>query len=92
MVLFWNSLLLENNTLSSIMYKTMLALHLQFPQKFKWVSYVKSIFNENGLSFIWEGQIPMDRSALKKLISQQLNDQFIQQWFRLNHNQVGIHY
>lgn len=80
-VLFWNSLLLENNKLSSIMYKTMLALHLQFPQKFKWVSYVKSIFDENGLSFIWEGQIPMDRSALKKLISQQLNDQFIQQWF-----------
>ena len=42
------------------------------------ISYVKSIFDDTGLSFIWNDQIPMERNVLKNLISSKLNDQFIQ--------------
>ena len=92
-ILFWNSLLSENNKLSSIMYKIMLNLHANQPSKFKWVSNVKSILDENGLSFIWVDQIPMDRQILKSLISRQLKDQFIQQWFtEMNNSSRGVFY
>jgi hypothetical protein len=80
-VLFWNNLLCEGNKLSSILYKLMFKLHDQNPSHFKWISYVKSIFDDTGLSFIWNDQIPMERNVLKNLISSKLNDQFIQKWF-----------
>ena len=59
----------------------MFKLHDQNPSHFKWISYVKSIFYDTSLSFIWNDQIPMERNVLKKLISSKLNDQFIQKWF-----------
>lgn len=93
MVLFWNSLLLENNKLSSIMYKLMLKSHFQYPTKFKWITYVKSIFDENGISFIWQDQLPLDKLGLKNIISQQLNDQCIQHWFsQMNNSSRGAFY
>jgi hypothetical protein len=52
-VLFWNNLLCESNKLSSILYKLMFKLHDQNASHFKWISYVKSIFDDTGLSFIW---------------------------------------
>jgi hypothetical protein len=63
-VLFWNNLLCESNKLSSILYKLMFKLHDQIPSHFKWISYVKSIFDDNALSFIWNDQIPMERNVL----------------------------
>jgi hypothetical protein len=44
-------------------------LHDQNPSHFKWISYVKSIFDDTSLSFIWNDQIriPMERNVLKKL-------------------------
>ena len=92
-ILFWNSLLFEDNKLSSIMYKIMLNLHSHHPSKFKWISNVKSILDEVGLSFIWRDQIPMDRKILKSLISRQLKDQFIQRWFsEMNNSSRGAFY
>ena len=39
----------------------MFKLHDQNPSHFKWISYVKSIFDDTGLSFIWNDQIPMGK-------------------------------
>ena len=92
-VLFWNNLLCEGNKLSSILYKLMFKLHDQNPSHFKWISYVKSIFDDTGLSFIWNDQIPMERNVLKNLISSKLNDQFIQKWFsQMNNSSLGLFY
>jgi hypothetical protein len=92
-VLFWNNLLCEGNKLSSILYKLMFKLHDQNPSHFKWISYVKSIFDDTGLSFIWNDQIPMERNVLKNLISSKLNDQFIQKWFsQTNNSSRGLFY
>ena len=92
-VLFWNNLLCESNKLSSILYKLMFKLHDQNPSHFKCISYVKSIFDDNGLSFIWNDQIPMERNVLKNLISSKLNDQFIQKWFsQMNNSSRDLFY
>ena len=71
----------ENNKLLSIIYQLKLKLDSQCPEKFKWVSFVKSILDDCGVSLIWDDKIPMNRLVLKNLISRQLNDQFIQRWF-----------
>ena len=93
MIMFWNSLQTEKTKLSSIMYQVMLKLHSENPSKFKWVSYVKSVFDDCGLSFIWEDQIPIEKNTLKTLISTQLNDQFIQLWFsQMNDSSRGMFY
>ena len=47
----------------------MFKLHDRNPSHFKWISYVKSIFDDTGLSFIWNDQIPIERNVLKNLIS-----------------------
>ena len=93
MVMFWNNLLKEKNKLSSIMYQVMLKLHSTSPSKFKWISYIKSIFDSCGLSFIWDDQIPIEKQTLKTIISTQLNDEFIQNWFsKMNNSSKGASY
>lgn len=81
MVLYWNTLLCDNKKLSSIMYKLMFTLYRVFPHKFKWVSYVKSIFDELGLSYIWNDQLYISKNTLKLVLKQKLVDQFTQHWF-----------
>jgi hypothetical protein len=39
------------------LYKLMFKLQDQNPSHFKWMSYVKSIFDDTGLSFIWNDPI-----------------------------------
>jgi hypothetical protein len=45
----------------------MFKLRDQNPSHFKWISYAKSIFDDAGLSFIWNDQIPMERNIFEKL-------------------------
>lgn len=93
LVLFWNSMLFNNQKLSSIMYKLMLKLHENNPAKFKWISYTKSIMDDCGLSFMWNDQVPMDKFLLKTTIRQKLSDQFIQHWFsQINNTSRGEFY
>jgi hypothetical protein len=51
---------------------------------FKWIKYIKSIFDEIGLSFIWNDQIHIKKDLLKSIVKQKLFDQFIQTWFSQN--------
>jgi hypothetical protein len=68
LVLFWNSMLFNNQKLSSIMYKLMLKLYEINPTKFKWISYTKSIMDDCDLSFMWNDQVPIDTFLLKATI------------------------
>ena len=81
MILFWNSLLIEDSKLSSILYQLMFKLYDINPSKFKWIKYIKSILDDCGLSYMWTNQLPIDRNSLKSIVKQQLVDQFIQNWF-----------
>jgi hypothetical protein len=46
----------------------------------KWIKYIKSIFDEIGLSFIWNDQIHIKKDLLKSIVKQKLFGQFIQTW------------
>ena len=71
----------------------MFKLHESKQGHFKWISYVKSIFDETGLSFIWNDQMYMDKNILKSILKQNLTDQFIQNWFsQINSSSRGEFY
>ena len=86
MVMFWNSLIDNSGTLSSILYKHMLKIHKSSQADFKRIKYIKSICDENGLSFIWNDQIHIKKDLLKSIVKQRLFDQFIQTWFSQMNN------
>ena len=68
------------NKVSSLMYNIILKLHSDEICTFKWVSFVKSIFDESGLGYIFSSQY-IDFSLYKPAVQQSLQDQFIQKWF-----------
>ena len=86
MVNYWNSLLDSNNKLSNILYKLIFKLHENNQIDFKWINYVKTIFDDIGLSFMWNDQIYVKKEILKFIVKQKLVDQYIQHWFSQIHN------
>jgi hypothetical protein len=48
---------------------------------FKRISFVQSVFNDTGLSYVFESQFPICMSSIKSAIKQRLCEQFIQKWF-----------
>ena len=86
MISFWNKLLCNTNKLSSILYRLMLHLHgTARGVNFKYINYLKSIFDDSGLSYIWLQQYPVDPKSLKFTVKQTLKDHFIQNWY----NEMG---
>jgi hypothetical protein len=81
MISFWNRLISNENKLSSKLYKLMYKLHMNGTTNFKWISFVQSVFNDTGLSYVFESQFPICMSSIKSAIKQRLCDQFIQNWF-----------
>ena len=59
----------------------MYKLHMNGTTNFKWISFLQSVFNDTGLSYVFESQFSMCMSSKKLAIKQQLCDQFIQKWF-----------
>jgi hypothetical protein len=50
----------------------MLKIHESSQADFKWIKYIKSIFDEIGLSFIWNDQIHIKKDLLKSIVKQKL--------------------
>jgi hypothetical protein len=48
----------------------MLKIHESSQADFKWIKYIKSIFDEIGLSFIWNDQIHIKKDLLKSIVKQ----------------------
>lgn len=82
MVSFYSRMMKNENKLSSIMFKLLLNLHQNGTCYSKWIAYVKSIFDECGLSYVFMNQQYIDISLYKPIIKQTLRDQFIQKWFQ----------
>lgn len=78
MVSFWNKLVVNENKLSSLLYRLMIRLKNSQNVNFKWINFVESIFNETGMSYIFSNQIAFYDKALLKQV---LLDQFIQKWY-----------
>ena len=81
MACFWNKLIQNTSKLSGIMYKVMLYLSNTKNFEFTWINYVKSIFDNAGLSYIWLQQMYIEPEYLKHILKLNLRDIFIQNWF-----------
>ena len=77
MIKYWNTILLSNDfKISHICYKFM--LHSEY--QCKWITFIKNIFHETGMTDIWLNQNNIQNNQICKLIKQNLTDQFLQSW------------
>ena len=78
---FWYNLISCENKLSSTLYKVVVNDSAYRNFHYKWLSNVKSIFDECGLSYVWLHQyFAGSRNMLLKQIDYILCSQFIQTW------------
>ena len=49
--------------------------------QFKWLNFIKSIFERTGLNYLWNQQQPVHSVQLKLTVKQNLTDQYVQNWF-----------
>lgn len=93
MVSFYCRVMRNENKLSNIMLKLMFNLQTNGVCNFKWIQYVKSIFDSCGLTYIFTDQHFIDFSIFKSLMKQTLQDQFIQKWHSdINNSSRGVFY
>ena len=64
----------------------MLQIHQSGNHDFKWISFVMSIFDNIGLSYIVANQLNINIHSLKPVLKERLRDHFIQQWFTRSSN------
>lgn len=82
---FWHNIINNENKLSSIVYRYIFN-HANIQNfEYKWLSNVKSIFEEIGLNNIWLNQTTtLSKNVLVNKIESILKDQYLQSW----HNDV----
>ena len=74
MVSFWTKLVQSENKLSSILYRLMLQIHQSGNHDFKWISFVMSIFDNTGLSYIFANQLNINIHSLQPVLKERLHD------------------
>ena len=79
MLSFWN-MLISSNKLSSKIARLLFIMNINGTQGFKWIEFVKSTFDENGLSCMYSDQQYVSADWLKTYGKQILGDQFIQKF------------
>lgn len=81
MICFWFKLVNNTDKLSGKLYNLMFNMYENGDRSFKWICYIKSIFDDIGCSEIWNIQGNVNINFLKLLVKQILQDQFIQKWY-----------
>jgi hypothetical protein len=56
---FWNRLISNEKKVSCILYKIMFNLSIIDNVQFKWIHFIKSIFERTGLNYLWNQQQPV---------------------------------
>lgn len=76
MICFWVRFLMGNDTkLSHVMYKCLLHLDMTGSYSSPWITCIKYICNECGMSWVWESQNVTSLTWFKKAILLRLKDQ-----------------
>lgn len=70
MLNFWSRLLINDDKLSGKLYKLMIKLHKENMYPFKWASFIQSIFDNLGLSYIFERQHAISKADVKHFAKQ----------------------
>jgi hypothetical protein len=71
MIAFWSKFVLNENKLSSVLYKLMYLLKAEHQYSFKWLNLIESysILNSTGLGFIFINQFPVyDKSVFNQIL------------------------
>ena len=93
MLNFWVRLLTNQTKLSSMLYQLLYNMQINEVCNFKWLNYVQSIFDDVGLSYVWNNQFVLSSTDIKVLVRQILCDQFIQKWHvDMGNSSRGIFY
>jgi hypothetical protein len=72
---------LNENKLSSVLYRLMYLLKTKHQYSFKWLNHIESIFNSTGMGFIFTNQFTVyDKSVFNQI----LRDQCVQKWLSAN--------
>ena len=72
MISFWNKLLTYNQKLSGILYRITYMLSQRENVNFKWINHITSIFDNVGLSYVWNQLNPIHLVELKLTVKQKL--------------------
>lgn len=90
MLNFWKRLVENPDKLSGILYRLLFKLHGTQNFHFKWIEFIKNIFVETGLFFVWNGQHTLHKEDIKGPIKQIFWDNFIQNWYSsMSHSSRG---
>jgi hypothetical protein len=81
-VTFWCRLLTgDQDKLSARMYKLLYALDCDGIYSSPWITFVKDLLNDTGLSYVWLNQgFAGEIESFKKIVKTRLHDQYIQTW------------
>ena len=80
MLNFWVKLICDNK-LSCQIYKLAYDLFTNNLLNFSWMQHMKILFDEMGLSYIWNSQLALSPIEIKTTLKQRLIDQFLQKWY-----------
>ena len=80
MLNFWSKLLCQNK-LSCIIYKLAYNLFTKRGINIGWISYLKSLLDGVGLSYVWDRQLILCSGDIKYIVKEKMIDQFRQTWF-----------
>jgi hypothetical protein len=81
MVTFWHKLCTVSDKICSIMYNLLHKMHVSNENVSNWLTFVKGILNNLGLSHVWDSQCQdVSLNWLKLAVKMKLTDQFQQKW------------
>lgn len=78
---FWYEIVSGENKLSSLLYKVVFHDYTHNIYNYKWLAFVKSIFDQCGLSYVWQNQFfSGSKTLLLNKLDAVLKSQFVQNW------------
>ena len=93
MVNFWIQLNSNDNMISSILCKLLNINFYNYGFRNNWLCFVKSIFDNCGMSNVWENTNLFPKNWIVASIEQKLKDQYLQEWLNeINTSSNGLCY
>ncbi len=93
MVDLWIRLNRNENKISSILCKLLSIYYTNYGFENKWICYVKSIFDNCGMSNIWLNTDLYSKEWIIESLKQKLKDQYLQEWLgEINTSPKGLCY
>jgi hypothetical protein len=77
---FWVKLPQNENKLCSNMYQLLYSIYQSRVINSNWITYVKSLLDDTGLSYVWNNQCILHTNDIKITVKEILSDKFVPKW------------